>query len=115
MNWRILFVAYMLIAVLAVMVLSATPFSDEKPADTSGLRSTFALMRRPMVCGCFIGILCHVGIDVGINATTPRIFQEYEGLSLPHAGRTTSFYFICRTVGCLLGTFSSRACRTAVS
>ena len=47
MNWRILFVAYMLIAVLAVMVLSATPFSDEKPADTSGLRSTFALMRRP--------------------------------------------------------------------
>ena len=105
MNWRILFVAYMLIAVLAVMVLSATPFSDEKPADTSGLRSTFALMRRPMVCGCFIGILCHVGIDVGINATAPRIFQEYEGLSLTHAGRTTSFYFICRTVGCLLGTF----------
>lgn len=105
MNWRILFVAYMLIAVLAVMVLSATPFCDEKPADTSGLRSTFALMRRPMVCGCFIGILCHVGIDVGINATAPRIFQEYEGLSLTHVGRITSFYFICRTVGCLLGTF----------
>lgn len=53
--------------------------------------------------------MCHVGIDVGINTTTPKIIMERLALPLEEAGFATGVYFICRTLGCFLGAFILRA------
>lgn len=47
----------------------------------------------------------HVGIDVGVNITAPKLLQEKVGMSLAEAGYATSLYFLFRTFGCLSGTF----------
>ena len=103
LDWRILFLVYGFVAVLAVLVLSATPI-DERPSATSvGVGSTLALLRNPFILLAFCGIMCHVGIDVGTNTTAPRLLMHYAGLSLATASFATSVYFVCRTAGCLLG------------
>lgn len=67
------------------------------------------LLGRPFIFLCFIGIMCHVGIDVGTNTTAPKIIMERLGLPLEKAGFATGVYFIFRTAGCFLGAFILRA------
>ena len=106
LGWRILFPVYMLIAVLAILLLNATSIVEEKE---EGKPSTYAqclgLLGKPFVLLSFIGIMCHVGIDVGTNTTAPKILIERLGMTLADAGFATSLYFIFRTIGCFAGTF----------
>lgn len=51
----------------------------------------------------WIGIVCHVGIDVGINLTAPKLFIERLGFTVADASMAGSIYFLSRTVGCLIG------------
>ena len=67
-----------------------------------------------MVLLSFIGIMCHVGIDVGTNTTAPKILMERLGYSLNEAAFATSLYFIFRTVGCLTGSLFLRLLRTRI-
>ncbi len=105
LGWRVLFPVYMIIAVFAVLFLSATPIEEEKADRASGFRSCFALLGKPFILFCFLSIMCHVGIDVGTNTAAPKILQEYAGLTLEEAGFSTSLYFIFRTIGCISGAF----------
>ena len=66
------------------------------------------LLSRPVVLLCFIGIMCHVGIDVGTNTTAPKILMERHEMTLNDAAFATSLYFIFRTIGCLTGSFFLR-------
>ncbi|WP_418697652.1 MFS transporter [Bacteroides sp.] len=106
MGWRILFPIYMLVAVVAILWLSGTSIREEKE---EGRPSTFgeclALLGKPFILLCFLGIMCHVGIDVGTNTTAPKILMERLGMTLSDAGFATSLYFIFRTAGCFLGAF----------
>lgn len=106
MGWRVLFPIYMVVAVIAILWLGGTPIREEKE---EGRPSTFgeclALLGRPFILLCFIGILCHVGIDVGTNTTAPKILMERLGMTLADAGFATSLYFIFRTAGCFMGAF----------
>jgi fucose permease len=105
LGWRVLFPVYMVIAVIAVLWLGATPIEEEKPDKASGFVSCLKLLGSPFILLCFLGIMCHVGIDVGTNTTAPKLLMERVGLTLEEAGFATSLYFIFRTAGCLLGTF----------
>ena len=109
LSWRILFPVYALISVVAVVWLNATSIKEE---IEKGTPSTFiqclALLGKPFILLSFIGIMCHVGIDVGTNTTAPKILMERVGMSLAEAGFATSLYFIFRTAGCLLGSFILR-------
>lgn len=104
MGWRVLFPIYMVVAVIAIFWLGATSIQEEKE---EGRPSTFgeclALLGKPFILLCFLGIMCHVGIDVGTNTTAPKILMERLGMTLSDAGFATSLYFIFRTAGCLLG------------
>ena len=71
----------------------------------SGFKDCFALLGKSFILMSFIGIMCHVGIDVGTNTTAPKILMEKLGMTLAEAGFATSLYFIFRTAGCLLGSF----------
>ncbi len=105
LGWRVLFPVYMLVALLAAAWLGSTPIAEERPDEASGFRNCLALLGKPMILLAFIGIMCHVGIDVGTNTTAPKILIERLGMTLTAAGFATSLYFIFRTIGCLLGTF----------
>ena len=103
LGWRVLFPVYMVIAVIAVLWLGATPIEEEKPDKASGFVSCLKLLGRPVNLLCFLGIMCHVGIDVGTNTTAPKILMERLGMTLDEAGFATSLYFIFRTLGCFSG------------
>lgn len=102
-GWRVLFPIYAIVCLFSVAILAATPIEEERPDKVSSIISCFKLLGRPFVLLCFLGIMCHVGIDVGTNTTAPKLVMERLGISLEEAGYATSIYFIFRTVGSLLG------------
>ena len=108
LGWRSLFVIYAVVSLLSITLLAATPIEEEKPDKASGVGECLRLLGRPFILLCFIGIMCHVGIDVGTNTTAPKIIMERLALPLEEAGYATSIYFIFRTLGCFLGAFILR-------
>lgn len=105
LGWRALFVIYAVISFLSISLLAATPIDEERPDKASGFGECVRLLGRPFILLCFLGIMCHVGIDVGTNTTAPKIIMERLSLPLEEAGFATSIYFIFRTIGCFLGAF----------
>ena len=106
LNWRILFPIYLIIGVLATLLLYITriqePSMEGKPSSFVG---AIKLLGNPLILLCFLGIMCHVGIDVGTNTTAPKLLIERLGMTLNEAAFATSLYFIFRTIGCLTGSF----------
>lgn len=109
LGWRALFVIYAVISFLSISLLAATPIDEEKPDKATGIVECLRLLGKPFIFLCFLGIVCHVGIDVGTNTTAPKIIMERLGLPLEEAGFATSVYFIFRTAGCFLGAFILRS------
>ena len=109
LGWRALFVIYAVISFLSISLLAATPIEEERPDKASGVGECLRLLGRPFILLCFLGIMCHVGIDVGTNTTAPKIIMERLALPLEEAGFATGVYFIFRTAGCFLGAFLLRA------
>lgn len=108
LGWRVLFAIYAVVSFLSIAALGATPIHEEKPDKASGFVECIKLLGRPFILLCFLGIMCHVGIDVGTNTTAPKIIMERLGLPLEEAGFATSVYFIFRTLGCFSGAFILR-------
>ncbi len=105
-DWKYLYPIFMVIAILAIISLGATKIKEQdEKGETSTFAECFALLGDKMILLSFLGIMCHVGIDVGVNVTAPKILIERLGMSLADAGYATSVYFLFRTIGCLLGTF----------
>ena len=108
LGWRAMFVIFAIVSFLSVSALAATPIEEERPDKASGVMECLKLLGRPFILLCFIGIMCHVGIDVGTNTTAPKIIMERLGLPLEDASFATGLYFIFRTAGCFLGAFLLR-------
>lgn len=109
LGWRVLFPIFAIVSVLSVSILSATPITEERPDKASGFGESLRLLGRPFILLCFIGIMCHVGIDVGTNTIAPKILMERLALPLEDAGFATGLYFIFRTAGCFIGAFILRS------
>ena len=109
LDWRILFPIYAIVALLAILLLGIVKI-EEAPADTNatGILGCLKLLGKPFVLLCFLGIMCHVGIDVGTNTTAPKILMERMNFSLDDAAFATSLYFIFRTIGCFTGSYILR-------
>ena len=130
-DWKVLFLIYLVVGVISALLLFVTPIEEEKAGDKltsrqgnqqtdgkqgksacrlvcSSLVDCFRLLGRPIVLLSFIGIMCHVGIDVGTNTTAPKLLIERLGMTLNEAAFATSLYFSFRTVGCLTGSFFLR-------
>jgi len=116
LGWRILFPIYMTIGIMATLLLAGTPITEEQTTTSQTkqipmrrqLTDCFKLLGKPIVLLSFLGIMCHVGIDVGTNTTAPKILIERLGMTLNEAAFATSLYFIFRTIGCLTGSFFLR-------
>lgn len=109
LGWRVLFVVYAVVSFLSIAMLGATPIEEEEPDKASGIMASVKLLGNPFVLLCFLGIMCHVGIDVGTNTTAPKIIMERLSLPLEDAAYATTIYFIFRTAGCFLGAFLLRS------
>ena len=112
LGWRALFVIYLVMGIFATLLLAGTPIEEEPVGQASSVTSCLRLLGKPVVLLSFIGIMCHVGIDVGTNTTAPKILMERLGYSLNEAAFATSLYFIFRTMGCLTGSLFLRLLRT---
>lgn len=106
-DWRmILFPGFAVICVVALVYLSVTKIEEDKTGvRAASFRECFALMGDRYVLLFFLGIMAHVGLDVGINTTAPKLLMEHLGIALADAGYATSFYFIFRTAGCFMGSY----------
>lgn len=100
---------YAVVSFLSISLLAATPIDEERPDKASGIGECLRLLSRPFIFLCFLGIMCHVGIDVGTNTTAPKIMMERLSLPLEEASFATGIYFIFRTIGCFLGAFILRS------
>lgn len=108
-DWKVLFAIYFVVGVLATLLLLITPIEEEAPTGrASGFADCLRLLGHPIVLLSFLGIMCHVGIDVGTNTTAPKILMERLGMGLNEAAFATSLYFIFRTIGCLTGSLFLR-------
>ena len=112
LSWRVLFVIYFVVGVFATLLLLATPIEEEAVERSSSIWDCLKLLKKPIVLLSFIGIMCHVGIDVGTNTTAPKLLMERLGWTLNEAAFATSLYFIFRTLGCLTGSIILRYVKT---
>ena len=108
LGWRVLFPVYMIIGILASIFLLSTPIEEEPADNASSVIDCVKLLSRPVILLSLLGIMCHVGIDVGTNTTAPKILMERHEMTLNDAAFATSLYFIFRTIGCLTGSFFLR-------
>ncbi|MCH5216308.1 MAG: MFS transporter [Muribaculaceae bacterium] len=105
LNWRILFPIFAIVNIATMLFLGVTPIKEEKAEKVTGVIECVKLLGLPFVALCFIGIMCHVGIDVGTNTFAPQILIEKFGYAVEDAVIGTQIYFYFRTGGCLLGSW----------
>jgi fucose permease len=105
-NWRLLFPVYAAVTTLSFILLGVTKIKEEPYETRSSFIDCFRLLGKGQILLLFVGIMAHVGIDVGINATAPKILMErISGMTLTDAGFATSLYFMFRVIGCFLGSY----------
>ena len=89
---------------LSIIWLIATiPGKEEGEEQEASFASTLALCKDARIRMLFLGILCIVGIDVGLNTTIPKLLMEKLSMPLQEAGLGSSLYFAARMGGSFLG------------
>jgi fucose permease len=105
LDWRMIMFPIFLAVCLIVLVWLFLTKIEEKNIETkvASFKECFSLLGDGTIFLLFLGIMAHVGLDVGINTTAPKLLMERLHIGLADAGYATSFYFIFRTAGCFLG------------
>lgn len=103
-NWYLAFPVMGAITLLSALWLYLSPIQRE-PQETTEVTigKTLSLLRDKNILLLFIGIFFVVGIDVGTNFVSPKILIDRYGWELSDAGMAPQVYFICRTIGALIG------------
>lgn len=103
-DWQAMFPIFAGITLLSFLWLQLTPIQESVETEkSSSFKEVAALLKDKVILLLFLGILCIVGVDVGLNTATPRILAERAGLSVESANYGVSVYFACRTIGAFLG------------
>lgn len=105
-DWKLLFPLFAIITLISAIFLYFTKIKERViEGKPSSFKECLALLNDKIILFLFFGILVHVGIDVGINITAPKLLMERVGMQLAEASYATSLYFLFRTFGCFAGTF----------
>jgi len=102
-GWKLVFPVYAFTSLIALGWLWFTPIQPSKSESSVSFGTTLGLFRDRYIVWFFIGILVLVGVDVGMNATFPKLLMEKCGLQLNEAGLGNSVYFFARTLGAFVG------------
>lgn len=106
LGWRVLFPIFAVCCIISIAALGTTKIPEAKPDKVTGFMECVKLLAVPFVALCFVGIMCHVGIDVGTNTFAPQILMKRFGMTVEEAVIGTQIYFYFRTGGCLLGSYA---------
>lgn len=105
-NWILMFPIFAFITLISGSWLFFTPITERNDERiTSNLYQVVSLLKNKTICLLFVGIICIVGLDVGMNVFTPKLLMENAELTKEIASYGTSWYFAARTVGTLCGVF----------
>ena len=104
-DWKLLYPIFAAIAIMAIVALFFTKIEEKPVEHHSSFSESFSLLKDNYILMLFMGIMIHVGIDVGINTTAPKLLMERLSMPLSQAGYATSIYFLFRTVGSFSGAF----------
>ena len=105
-DWMLIYPVFLGFSIVATVYMSVTHIEEKMSQDKmSGFMTTLKMLGEPAVLVLFLGIVAHVGIDVGVNTCAPKILMERLGLPVEEAGIATTIYFLCRTLGCLSGSY----------
>lgn len=105
-TWEILFPVYAVISLISFIWLYFTQINKEVVQEqVASTGPSLQLLKKKKIILLFLGILCIVGLDVGMNIGTPKILMERVGLNKEVAGYGTSWYFGARSLGSFLGMF----------
>lgn len=105
-NWLLLFSFFLVFSIVATVYLSLTEIKEPAvKVESLSFFKCIKLLGDSSVLLFFLGIVCHVGIDVGVNTCAPKIIMERFALPLEKAAFATSIYFLFRTIGCFAGSF----------
>ena len=103
-DWKMLFPIFGVVAIVAAAILFVTNIKEQPiEGKQATFKECFGLLKDKFVFMLFFGILVHVGVDVGINLTAPKLLMERLNMTLADAGYSTSLYFLFRTLGCFSG------------
>lgn len=103
-NWQYLFPIFAAITLLSALWLMSVRIPEEAPEkNSSSMGAAFSLLGDRTILLLFLGIFFVVGVDVGTNTVAPKLLIERCGFGVEQAGYGSSVYFVCRTVGALIG------------
>lgn len=103
-DWKLIFLVYAFTTLLSAFWLVVTvPGKEKQEASRTTFTQTLSLFKDGYITLLFLGILCIVGIDVGLNTSIPKLLMEKTGMPLREAGLGTSLYFAARTAGSFIG------------
>lgn len=103
-NWKLIFIVYAVTTVLSTLwLLLCVTGKEQKIEVNASFSTTLSLFKDRYITMLFLGILCIVGIDVGLNTSIPKLLMEQTDMPLSEAGLGTSLYFAARTAGSFVG------------
>jgi FHS family L-fucose permease-like MFS transporter len=103
-SWEKSFYVYTAITSISLVWLLFTKVEEGvKSTKTVSISTTFSLLKDSNILLAFGGILCVVGLDVGMNTVTPKLLIERSGLAVEAATYGSSYYFAARTIGTVIG------------
>ncbi|MDL2322462.1 MFS transporter [Bacteroidales bacterium OttesenSCG-928-A17] len=105
-NWQSMFPIFAGITLISLIWLQLTPIKEtSEVTPNSSFKEVWNLLGNKTILLLFLGIIFLVGLDVGMNTTTPRILMERCGMPIKEASYGVSVYFACRTAGAFIGAF----------
>ncbi len=103
-DWKLIFLIYAVTSFISLLwLLTSVREKGNESEEKASFGSTLELLKDTKMRMFFFGILCLVGIDVGLNTTIPKLLMERIDLPLSEAGLGTSLYFAARTIGTFAG------------
>lgn len=103
-SWEKSFYVYTAITSLSLFWLFFTKIEESvTEKKTASFTKTIGLLSDKNILLSFVGILCIVGLDVGMNTVTPKLLIERAGLAKETATYGSSWYFAARTIGTVCG------------
>jgi MFS transporter, FHS family, L-fucose permease len=105
-DWRIVFIVFGVVSILAILWLSMTPIEETKNNETRAtFSSSFSLLGNRFITMMVAGIFLVVGIDVGMNSSIGQLLLEKFHCPQSTADYGHSVYFLGKMIGTFCGAF----------
>lgn len=105
-RWYYCFPLLGIVTLLTVLWLILTPIERESSSgERTSIIGTFGLLKDSTILMLFLGIVFIVGLDVSVNYISSKLMSERFMWHDDQVKFAPQVYFLCRTIGALLGSY----------